>query len=192
MALEIIHKLNWVDLVIGIVLVRAIYIGLKRGFVDEVFHLIAVVATIFITFHYYPELSRFLEGRAFFKSAMANTIAYLFLWGIVSLIAKLVRDGIRILFKIETKSLINKTGGLIVALCRAALTCSLVVWFLFITTNEYAGRTANASFSGKRFAQVGSVTYKKIFTGLVEKYFPSEIINQDVILSRRDSLRQKN
>jgi len=192
MALEIIRQLNWVDLVIGVVLIRAVYIGLKRGFVDELFHLIAVVVTIFITFHYYPELSRFLKNKAFLNFVMANTVAYLFLWGIVSLIAKLVRDGLRILFKIEAKSLINKLGGLIVSLCRGALTCSLVVWFLYTTTNEYACRNVNAAMTGRKFAQVGSAVYEKIFTGLIEKYFPSETINQEVILSRRDSLRQKD
>lgn len=190
--MEIFRHLNWIDLLMVAVLIRAIYIGIKRGFVDEFFHLVGVVVTIFVVFHYYPLVSSFLERRTFLSVKSSNWIAYLFLWGVVALLAKLIRDGFRIIFKVETVSFVNKCGGFLVCFGRAILLASLIIWFLFITGHTYIQENIRASVSGSRLAQAGTILYQKTFEGFVVKLFPDERLNREIIISHQGFSRKKN
>ncbi|MCX5681603.1 MAG: CvpA family protein, partial [Candidatus Omnitrophica bacterium] len=118
---ETIQKLNWIDIVVLTIMVRALYIGLKRGFIDEVLHLLAVVVAIFVIFHYTPFFTQFLENKIFFKAPIAKSVTFIFLWLIIALVAKLARDAIHLLFKIEAKSFLDKIGGIAVGVIRGLL-----------------------------------------------------------------------
>ena len=186
MILDTIQQVNWVDLVMGVLLARALFVGLKRGFIDEALHLIGVVITIYIVFHYYPLISGFLENRIGFQQATANAIAYLTLWGIVTLISKLVREGLHLLLRVEAHSFINRIGGLLLATARGVLVCSLVSWFLVLGGNEYVKKNTHDSLGAPLTLQFASKTYKGIFNGLIVKYFPREKLNTDVLVRNRD------
>jgi len=181
MLLEIVQKLNWIDIVIIIIALRALYIGLKRGFVSEIFHLFAVLAAIFVIFHYYPLCSKFLESKIFFKLGIAKAVAFVAIWVAVALVAKFVRDGVNMLFKIEAKSFIDKFGGLIVAVGRAALVCSLLLCFFMVTETEYLSRNIQGSYFSSNVIKLAPDVYRGMHKVFVSKYFPNEKINPDVV-----------
>lgn len=182
MLLDIVQKLNWIDIVIIVIALRAFYIGLKRGFVSEIFHLFAVLAAIFVIFHYYPMCSKFLENRIFFKLGIAKAVAFIGIWVAVALIAKFVRDGVNMVFKIEAKSFIDKFGGLLVALGRGALVCSLLLCFFIVTDTEYLSRNVQGSYLSPKIVKWAPDIYRSMHQVFVSKYFPNEKINPDVVL----------
>ncbi|MDD3375653.1 MAG: CvpA family protein, partial [Candidatus Omnitrophica bacterium] len=155
-------------------------------------HLLGLFLSIFIIFHYYPVIGNFLESKAFFKTTLANSAGFIILWILTALIAKLVRFGIYTVLRIEANSLFDKTGGLILAVLRGLLICSLVLWFMRTTASEYVIRNINSSFSSSKLVKIAPSVYQKIFDGFVVKYFPKEKINQDVLFHKKDSLKSKS
>ncbi|MDP8263900.1 MAG: CvpA family protein [Candidatus Aceula lacicola] len=171
-------------------IIRSLYIGIKRGFADEMLHLLGLFLSIFIIFQYYPALGNFLESKIFFKSTLANSLAFVFLWILTAIVAKLVRFGIHTLLKIEARSLFDKGGGLVVAIFQGLLICSLALWFMRTTGSEYVIRNIGSSFSSSRLAKIAPTVYRTTFNGIIAKYFPKERINQDVLSHKKDSLKK--
>jgi uncharacterized membrane protein required for colicin V production len=190
MLLEIIQKLNWIDLVIVIVMLRALYIGLKRGCVNEILQLLAIVAAILIVFHYYPFCSRFLENRIFFKAEIAKSLTFFVLWVVVALVSTFVRGGVYLLFKIEAKSFFDKIGGLAIAIVRGALIASLILSLFMTTGSEYLSRNIKSSFLSPRVAPLAPDVYKFVFKEFVSKYFPNEKMNQDFLGSDQEPVHR--
>ncbi|HOD12771.1 MAG TPA: CvpA family protein [Candidatus Omnitrophota bacterium] len=182
MLLETISKFNWIDIVIIMIALRALYIGLKRGFVSELFHLLAMIVVIFAVFHYYPLCARFLEKQIFFKLGIAKAMAFVAIWIVVALIAKFVRDGVNMVFKIEAKSFIDKFGGLFLACGRAMLVSSLMLCFFSTMQIEYLSRHIQRSYFSPKIITFAPDIYRGIYNTLISKYFPNEKINPDVVV----------
>jgi len=188
--LEIIQKLNWIDVVIILVVLRAFYIGLKRGCVNEIFQLMAILASIFVVFHYYLFCSSLLVNRVFLKSEIAKSLTFLVLWALVALVSKFVRGGVSLMFKIEAKSFFDKLGGLSIGILRGLLVSSLLLAFFMTTSSEYLVRNVKGSYLSSRVAPLAPSVYKFVFKGFVSKYFPNEKMNQEIFGSE-DAI-QKN
>lgn len=184
---EIIQKLNWVDIFILILMVRALYIGFKRGFISELLHLLALIVSIFVVFHYTPVSVKLLERTIFSKPQFARAMTFVALWGLVSLASKFARGALLLLFKIEAKTFLDKIGGVVIAGVRGLLLCSLTLWLLISTENVYAIRTINGAYTSKYVIQLAPNVYKGIFDTVVEKYFPSERLSQDFFIAKQKS-----
>jgi len=191
MLLDIIQKLNWIDVVIIVVMLRALYIGLKRGCVNEIFQLMAVLAAIFIIFHYDHFCSKFLENRIFFKPEIAQGVTFFALWALIALVCKFVRDGVSLVFKIEAKSFFDKIGGLSVAFIRGAFVASLLLALFTTTGSEYLSRNIQGSYFSSQIAPLAPSVYKFVFKGFINKYFPNEQMSQGVVASEHETV-QKN
>lgn len=186
MAQEIVQKLNWIDIVLIIVILRALFVSLKRGFVNELLQLLAVLAAICVVLHYYPFCSRFLENRVFVKAEIARSVTFLSLWVLVALVCKFVRSGIHLLLKIDAKSAIDKIGGLGVGLVRGVLVSSLLLSFFATTGLEYLSRHIQGSYLSPHVAPLAPGFYRVVFNEVVVKYFPDEKMNQDLLGSRKE------
>lgn len=79
---SIIKAINWVDVCLLILLLRICYIALKNGFVHEVFKLLATVAALYISLHYYNVLADVVRSRLNLKSeSLARLISsFLLRW----------------------------------------------------------------------------------------------------------------
>lgn len=181
---EIIQKFNWVDILILTLMIRALYIGFKRGFINEILHLLALVASIFVVFHYTPLCVKYLESSIFFKPQFARAMTFIFLWGLVSLLAKFARGALLLVFKVEAKSFLDKIGGVAIAAVRGLLLCSLTLWLLVSTESAYAIRTINGAYTSKYVVQWAPNVYKGIFDTVVAKYFPNEHLSQDFFIAK--------
>jgi membrane protein required for colicin V production len=184
MILETIQKFNWVDIVIAAVMIRALYAGFKRGFINEVLHLLAVVLTIFVVFHYTPVCVHFLEKSIFFKPQVARSVTFISLWMLVALVTRFIRGAIFLLFKIEAKTFLDKAGGIAVSAVRGLLVCSLMLWLFFSAGNEYVTRTVKSSYLSPRVVDLAPDVYRGIFNIVVAKYFPKERLKQDFLINK--------
>lgn len=187
MPTDIIQKFNWVDILIAVIMIRALYIGFKRGFINEALHLLAVILSIFVVFHYTPVCVQFLENSIFFKPQFARGATFVFLWALVALIAKFARGALLLLFKIEAKTFIDKVGGIAVSVVRGLLVCSLTIWLLAAAGNEYVTRTINGSYTSSSVINLAPDVYRGIFNIVVAKYFPNEHMRQEFLLNKEKS-----
>ena len=178
--MEIVNSLNWVDIFMGVILIRAIYIGIRRGFVIEILKLIGVLFAIFISLHYYSGISTFLQNKVHLPKAPADFFSYGFLWAVVILIFKFIREGLTILFKVEAHSAFDKWGGLVLSLVRGLFLCSLMVLFLRLSTIEYLTRNLERSLSASRLVSLAPRFYEACYDNFISKFFPSEELNKSV------------
>jgi uncharacterized membrane protein required for colicin V production len=165
-------------------MIRALYVGLKRGFISEVLNLLAVILAIFVIFHYTPVCAQFLENKILFKSQIAKTVTFISLWAVIALIAKFVRGAIFLLFKVEAKSFLDKAGGIIVSVIRGALVCSLVLWLFLVTGSDYMTRTVNKAYTSPRIVNLAPDVYRGIFNIVVSRYFPKEQMKHSFVTNK--------
>ncbi len=188
MLLEIIQQLNWIDVVIIAIMLRALYIGLKRGCVNEILQLLAILAAILVVFHYYPFCARFLENKVFFKTEIAKCSTFLALWMAVALVATFARSGFYLIFKIEAKSFFDKLGGLLIAIVRGALIASMILFLLTLTGSKYLDRNIQGSYLSPRITSLAPDVYRFVFKGFISQYFSNEILNQDLLSPGHESV----
>lgn len=174
---EVVKSINWVDILVAAIVIRIIYIGIKRGFVVELFKLIGVLSAVFVTLHYFSSFSQLLQDNAHLPLGMANIVAYGTLWGVVVLVFKLVRDGVLVLLKIEAHSGFDKWGGMVLAAGRAVLLSSLTLLFLSAATVGYFTKNLEKSLMASRVIRVAPGIYEGLYDGVVSKFFPDEKLN---------------
>ena len=177
---EIVKNINWVDILVICIILRIVHIGSQRGFVIELFKCVGVLCTIFITYHYYSFIAKFLESNFSLFRATAEVLSFGLLWGGGSLIFKLIRDGILLMFKIEAHAVVDKWGGLVIGFLRSVLIASVFLVFLQILDVEYVSKNVKKSFLNAYLFDISPKVYRTCYEEIVEKFFPSEKLNLSV------------
>jgi uncharacterized membrane protein required for colicin V production len=179
----LINKLNWVDIVVAILFLRIFFIGIKKGFIVELFKLFATVCGIFIALHFYRIISEFISSHTFITIEFADPVVLIALVVFILLIFKFIRDGLMLVFHIQPIPFIDKWGGMILSLARGLLITSLVVVFIFLVPIEYCRKSADSSFSKSYLIEVAPKTYAFIFENIYSKFSSNETLNKIIFES---------
>ena len=178
-------SLNWVDILIAALAVRIVYISVKTGFVTEFMKTLATLIAVFLAFHYYTKLAAILSHAAGAKAGLTDpviqTIVFAVIWGVTLLIVKFIRDGLFLIFTVQTISAVDRWGAVVVSIARFCLTASMLMFVFLLTDQPYMERMTTSSFSQKYVLFVAPDTYRKIADGFVAKFFPSEKSNTAVV-----------
>jgi uncharacterized membrane protein required for colicin V production len=60
---DVINRLNWIDLVFVILLIRTGYVAVRNGFLVEIFKISGTILAIYLGCHYYAFLAAFFHSR---------------------------------------------------------------------------------------------------------------------------------
>jgi len=184
MLLNILKQLNWVDLFILIILWRVIYIAFKTGFIPELFKLIGIILSIYISMHYYTGLSDFIRGRIDIDSKVPLEFLDFFCFSILAILSYLfsvlLREAFCRLIKTEAVPALNRMGGIIIGGVRAILTASLFVFLLTISSVSYLKVSAEDAYLSRRIFNVAPNTYKGIWKSVVSKFATKEKFNDTI------------
>lgn len=180
MNLELLSKLNWVDVLVIIVFLRSIYIGLKRGLIVEFFKLLGVIVAIVVSFHYYSHIADFLNAKSPLPLDLADFVSLLFLSALIIVLFKFIRDGFNVLVKAEVKSFFDKFAGFILSLLRAFSLSSLTLIILFSTNLDYLKSSVNDSSSKNYLMNIAPRIYSSCFESFLVKFFPKEELNTTI------------
>jgi uncharacterized membrane protein required for colicin V production len=174
---EILSRFNWIDILVVTVLFRSTYIGVKKGFVIELFKNIGIIFTCFFTLHYYVRLGNFLAD----KTPVAQTTCWLFSYLVISflilLISTLARHSFLRIIKIETVELLRWLGGGVLGLARGGILASIICLFFVISNVTYLKGSVRQSYSGEKIINIAPNTYRFIFDNLVTKFAPEAELN---------------
>jgi hypothetical protein len=184
--MEMLRHLNWVDCLCLAVAVRIIFISAQTGFVVEFFKVLAALLALFVTFHYYTKVGHWVENKAVSSEAVASVV-FLGLWLVTLIVCKFIRDGILALFSVQAQSLVDKWGAVVIALGRAAVSVSMLLFLLVATgPGGYLQRMAGASMLEKYFLNIAPKMYASACGRFVTPLFPSEKKNPAVALVLKD------
>ncbi len=181
MFIEILQQIRWIDIFLILILGRIIFIGIKKGFITEAFKLLGLLVSIFVTFHYFGTLAKFVSDRTSFVSdSTAKVFFFLLLLTIVLLVFKLVREGSMVVIKMEAHPILDKWGGLIVSVVRGLLICSLVLVFFQVWDLEILNKHVKKSLLSSYVNDLSPGFYETCFNGFISKFFPNEKLNLSV------------
>ena len=180
MFLDFLKNINWVDILMMVIFIRIIYIGAKTGFVTEFLKLLGICGVTFVALHYYSSLGELLADKVPFLSPWADLIMFGVLWALFVFAFKLVRDGLLLIFKIEAHSVLNRWGGIVIAIGRGLIICSLVLLSFHISGVTYFKKNVERALTHPFLLVVSLRIYQGIFDGVVSKFFPEEKLNLDV------------
>ena len=173
--------INWVDVLIGCVIARGIYLGLKSSFFNELFKFLSLLPTTIITVHYYNRFALFLKDKVIFLQEHNQVFSFVFIPLVSIALLTLTRDGWWLLFKREPNAVIDKWGGLFFSLCKTYLVCGLIWLGMVGSGEEILRQGAGQSLSTFFFDNSSFGLYKKFYDGVIINIAPNEPINEPLL-----------
>lgn len=135
--MDIITRINWIDILVIIVVVRIGYVALQEGLSHEIFSLISAVLTAAISMRYFHGLSLFIQNSIKISVPILDSLVLLLLVLGCGLIFKLARFLVNMLLKVTWHPAIEKFGGLFLGLARAVVIVSLLLTIMALMPLGY-------------------------------------------------------
>ncbi len=159
-------KINWVDILIVIYVVRAFFVGRKRGFSVEIIALIAALMAWIIALHFYQSTGSFLSSTILLSLATARALAFMVIavgsFFIFALIGKLLTRVMTLNFlpNIET------VGGCVLGTLRGIIIAAIIVSALALMPAGFVQQEVYTnSFLGNYMVALGPTIHKCFWPG---------------------------
>ena len=169
--------INWVDFLMIAVILRMCYIGVKTGFIIEIFKLFSLWLVTVTAFHTYTTpLSDMLNQKLPALPLDAGDVfVFVALVVAVTLLIRIVRESFFLLIKIEAKNVLDKWAGLLIGFVRGLWICSIGLFIMTISTIQYLEVSAKSSLFGHKLIAMAPAIYKGSYEGLIGKFFPGKL-----------------
>jgi len=190
---HILSNINWVDVAMLVLFIRIIFIGVKTGFVTELFKLSGVFCAVFVALHYYTSFAVFVAQKTNWPIDYLELSFFVLLVCSMVLVIKLLRDGFLMLFKFETTHAgFNQWGAGVLAMVRVLFLSSLIVYGILLSHVEYLQRQTLSSVAHRLVLKAAPNTYIFLYHNFIGKVFTKEKFNEDVLrVSSRNGIGRK-
>lgn len=163
-------KINWVDILIVIYIVRAFLVGRKRGFSVEVITLIAALLAWIIALHFYQNAGFLLSKNFLLSLASARAVAFMviavgsfFVFGLIG----------KLLTKVMTLSFlpnIETIGGCILGTIRGIVIAAIIISALALLPAGFVKQEVYTnSFLGSYLVTLGPAIHNCFWPGSSNK-----------------------
>jgi uncharacterized membrane protein required for colicin V production len=174
----ILKRLTVIDFLFLFLALRIIYIAVLRGLFEEVFKTLGVFVSSLAAFHYYPLISKNIEGKyTFLNQKFFYFLPFLLIFVGGLLIFYLLRKIITIFLPKREISLKEKGVSLFVGCLRIVLLVSVIIFLLYLSPlkRKYLER----SLSYPLFKNVAPKSYLISFK-FYKKFNPKSKLNEEV------------
>lgn len=176
--MQIIEKINLIDIFFLIVGLRIIYIAASGGIIKEIFKITGSLGGAFLAFHYYsPFASMIGEKIPFLNEQYIGFLPFFFIFSVLVIFFSFLGKLINLFLKREELSLEEKSVALFAGIFRFIFFTSVVIFglsLLPVDKKYYQG-----SFSYRMFKNVAP----GIYLGTVEfysKFNQKAVVNEEV------------
>ncbi len=173
---------NPMDLVAVFVVLRALYIGWAGGSIVELFKLSGTAFAAVVALHFYPRVAQGIAGWVLLWAPVAPFLALVILWGGITALFKLVREGWEVVLPRTPPSSSLKIGGMILGGVRGTLAASLTFLAVMLAGHPSLERMGRTSMSRVMFAPAAVDLYRWVYDAGVRRFFPDERINEEVFV----------
>ena len=112
------------------------YLGLKRGFLEEISRILGLTFSIMISFNNYLNLSEIISKWTSLNQKGVLIISYLIIFIISIQFFKLVSKILQFLFISKSTKMMNKLLGALVGFFKGMIFISIFVWFFELIPNH--------------------------------------------------------
>lgn len=187
---EAFNRINWVDILVVILLIRTSYMGAKTGFSIEIFKVVGVLLGLYFGIKYYSSVGSLMASAISLPPEVSEGIAFLILILLSMLSLKLLTLGIEKIVKLTFADKLNKWGGFVTGLLRGGIILSLLFMFFGIIQVDYLVKSVEErSLTGPFMQKIAPFAYQSITSGSLQD-FQIKMPAQEI--SIRDNDRRKN
>ena len=162
---EIAAKVNWVDVLVLILLLKISYKGFCNGFSSEVMPLIDLTAILLISLHTYVLAGQFISYFIPLPKRYADLLSMLLIAAFMIIICRALERLSVKLIKLEVVSFFDRMGGACLGILRATLTISFVLVVLVLIPVRYVESSIkDRSLTGTIFLKAGPALYDKVIS----------------------------
>ena len=112
------------------------YLGLKRGFLEEIGRILGLAFSIIISFNNYLNLSEIISKWTSLNQKGVLIISYLIIFIISIQFFRLISKILQFLFISKSTKMMNKLLGALVGFFKAMIFVSIFVWFFELIPNN--------------------------------------------------------
>lgn len=157
---DLIARINWVDYLIFVGIIRGLYVGYRDGYFAEILRITSYVISILIAVKFYPALSAQVTLNSFLNAAASSVIAFgmLLIGGFIG--TKLLRSLILKLLKVGEGGVPGKVIGLLIGGCRWLILLSLILLLIDrLPVSQLNKDIHERSLTGHKVAAAGPVIF---------------------------------
>ncbi|MBL7068457.1 MAG: CvpA family protein [Candidatus Omnitrophica bacterium] len=166
--LDILSRINWVDVLILTILFRICYVGFNRGLANEAVPLIGIYAALVISLHFYAPIGNFISGFTSINKNHAYVLCFVSLAAFTNYVFSIIEAYIvSKVMQIHVASLLDRIGGLFFGILRGILLASVVITALELIPIKYLDDSIyKRSLLGTRFLNIAKGAHNKTFSFL--------------------------
>lgn len=182
--MQIFSRINWVDALVVILMLRMSYVALKDGLSHEIFPFIGSLLVMVFSLHYYKKMGSFISANLLnMPSEISNFFSFLILVVALGLIVKMLKGLLDKIVRVEWNPVIEKFGGLVVGVAKAYIITAMVLIVLALTPLSYLQWSIrDRSLTGKYILMAGPEVYGRVSAFLSTIKVGGSPLNKDLIL----------
>ncbi len=167
--MELITKINWVDVLVAILMLRISYVAFRDGLSHEIFPFIGSILIMVLAMHYYTVLGSYISRNMMnMPIELANFLSFLVLVVALGLLVRLSRVALDKIVKVQWHPIMEKFGGLVVGIMKAYVVTGIVLMTLSLIPLSYLQWSIkDKSLTGKYILRAGPEIYNR-----VGRFFP--------------------
>lgn len=167
--MEIISRINWVDVLVVILMIRMSYVAFRDGLSHEIFPFIGTVIIVAFSFYYYKRIGALISANlANVPIEISNFLSYLAIVIVLGFLLRFLRVILDKIVKVEWHPVIEKFGGLAVGIAKAYLVTGIVLTALALIPLSYLQWSIkDKSITGKYVLMAGPEVYNKVAKNLI-------------------------
>lgn len=119
--------MNYLDLILGILLLIAAINGFSKGFVEELAGLAGLVLGIWIAIHFSDMVANFLADSLHWNFKQLSIVAFVITFVIVVILVQIIGSVVNKMVKAVHLGFLNRLAGVILGLAKGALILSVLL-----------------------------------------------------------------
>lgn len=162
--MEIAAKINWVDVLAVIIIIRISYVAFQEGLSHEIFPLFGAIFAFSLTLHYYNQIASNISNElGWMPVAVSGFLVFTALIIVIGLIFKLLKVLLDKIIKVTWHPIIERFGGLVVGLVRSFIVAAIILTMIALAPLSYLQWSVkDRSLTGKYFLGIGPAIYDKV------------------------------
>ena len=168
--MDILKQINWLDIVVLILILRAVYIGTKLGLTAELFNFFGVLISLICAVLWYSRTADVLVINFKLPVWLSQFLCFIIIAQLIRLIFKY---GLALLLKILNVQFVpqlERIGGGVIGFGRGLILSGIIILAIGLIPNNYIRESIEEkSFTGKFLVKATEGTYTSLTFWLPEE-----------------------
>jgi len=180
--MEIIKNINWLDIVVLVLVVRGVYMGVKRGLTAELFNFFGIIISLVLAIQWYSQVADVLILNFSLPTWLSKLLCFVVIAQIIRIAFKYSLTLLLKILNIQFIPQLEKIGGGTIGFGRGIIAAGILILALSFIPNDYMKESIQTkSFTGGFLIKVTEKIYTSLIFWLPEQEQESAIFTNKEI-----------